>query len=70
MTRILTLKAGWTHKDVQDAEDNLEPERFQVTGNTIQVKYRNEDDVRGWWRHPLEDQLISWQNPKEKNNAV
>jgi hypothetical protein len=62
MTRVLTLKGGWTHKDVQDAEDNLESERFQVTGNTIQVKYRSEDDVQGWWRHPLEDQLISWRN--------
>lgn len=60
---ILTTKGGWTNKDILDMEDNLEPERFQVTGNTVRVKYRNKDDVSGWYKHPLEDQL------KEKNNA-
>jgi hypothetical protein len=54
---ILTPTGGWTYKDVQDAEDNLEPERFQVTGDTVRVKYRSKDDVSGWWKHPLEDQL-------------
>jgi hypothetical protein len=44
-------------------EDSLEPERFEVTGNTVRVKYRNKDDVSGWYKHPLEDRL------KEKNNA-
>jgi hypothetical protein len=60
---VLTTKGGWTNKDIQDMEDNLEPERFQVTGNTVRVKYRSKDDVSGWYKHPLEDQL------KEKNNG-
>ena len=60
---ILIPKGGWTNKDILDMEDNLELERFQVTGNTVRVKYRNKDDVSGWYKHPLEDQL------KEKNNT-
>ena len=60
---ILTTKGGWTNKDILDMEDSLEPERFEVTGNTVRVKYRNKDDVSGWYKHPLEDRL------KEKNNA-
>jgi hypothetical protein len=59
---ILTPKGGWTNKDIQDMEDNLEPERFQVTGNTVRVKYRNKDDVSGWWKHPLEAKLKETSN--------
>jgi len=39
-------------------EDNLEPERFQVTGNTVRVKYKSADDTSGWWKHPLNDQFL------------
>lgn len=59
---ILTTKGGWTNKDIRDMEDNLEPERFQVAGNTVRVKYRSKDDVSGWHIHPLEAKL------KEKNS--
>ena len=58
---ILTMKGGWTNKDIRDMEDNLEPERFEVTGNTVRVKYRSKDDMSGWYIHPRDDQL------KEKN---
>ena len=54
---ILTMKGGWTYKDIRDMEDNLEPERFGVTGNTVRVKYRSKDDLSGWYKHPLDDQL-------------
>ena len=54
---MLTTKGGWTNKDILDMEDNFEPERFQVTGNIVRVKYRSKDDVSGWYKHPLEDQL-------------
>jgi hypothetical protein len=54
---ILTTKGGWTNKDIQDMEDNLEPERFQITGAYVRVKYRSADDTSGWYKHPLEDQL-------------
>jgi len=54
---ILTTKGGWTNKDIRDMEDNLEPERFQVTGNTVRVKYRSAEDASGWWKHPLNDQF-------------
>jgi len=59
---ILTMIGGWTYKDIKDMEDNREPERFQVTGNTVRVKYRSKDDMSGWYKHPREDQL------REKNN--
>jgi len=54
---ILTTKGGWTNKDIRDMEDNLEPERFQATGNTVRVKYRSAEDASGWWKHPLVDQF-------------
>jgi len=54
---ILTTKGGWTNKDIRDMEDNLEPERFQITGNTVRVKYRSAEDTSGWWKHPLNDQF-------------
>jgi len=54
---ILTMIGGWTYKDIKDMEDNREPERFQVTGNTVRVKYRSKDDMSGWYKHPREDQL-------------
>jgi hypothetical protein len=55
------MKGGWTYKDIRDMEDNLEPERFEVTGNTVRVKYRSKEDMSGWYIHPRDDQL------KEKN---
>ena len=54
---ILIPKGGWTNKDALDMEDNLQPERFQITGNTVRVKYRSADDISGWWKHPLNDQF-------------
>ena len=44
---ILTTKGGWTNKDALDMEDNLESERFQITGNTVRVKYRSANDISG-----------------------
>jgi len=61
---ILITKGGWTNKDILDMEDNLEPERFQVTGNTVRVKYRSKDDVSGWHKHPFNAKL-----EEEKNNG-
>ena len=54
---ILRIRGGWTCKDIRDMEDGLEPERFHITGNTVRVKQRGQDDVSGWWQHPLEGQL-------------
>jgi len=55
---ILTTKGGWTNKDALDMEDNFESERFQITGNTVRVKYRSAEDISGWWKHPLADQFL------------
>ena len=54
---ILTTKGGWTNQDIRDIEDNLQPERFQITGAYVRVKYRSADDTSGWYKHPLVDQF-------------
>ena len=57
MTIVLQTKGGWTNQDIRDLEDNLQPERFQITGVYVRVKYRSANDKSGWYKHPLEDQL-------------
>jgi hypothetical protein len=58
---ILQMKGGWTHKDALNMEDNVEQERFLITDTYVRVKYRSADDISGWWKHPLNDQI------KERN---
>ena len=54
---VLQTRGGWTNQDIRDLEDNLQPERFQITGAYARVKYRSANDTSGWYKHPLEDQL-------------
>jgi hypothetical protein len=51
------MKGGWTYKDVLNMEDNVEQERFLITDTYVRVKYRSADDISGWWKHPLDDQV-------------
>ena len=54
---ILQMKGGWTNKDALNMEDNVEQERFLITDTYVRVKYRSADDISGWWKHPLNDQI-------------
>lgn len=38
---VLQPRGGWTNQDVRDMEDNLYPERFQITGAYVSVKRRS-----------------------------
>ena len=58
---ILQMKGGWTNKDALNMEDNVEQERFLTTDTYVRVKYRSADDISGWWKHPLDNQV------KERN---
>jgi len=54
---ILQMKGGWTNKDALNMEDNVEQERFLITDTYVRVKYRSADDISGWWKHPLDNQV-------------